>query len=98
MDTKCYSYTARDGLLSDNVGHIDDDGEGFLWLSTPRGLCRVEKQQLRDFRAGKIKRLTTENYGIEDGLRSGQTPRESIRVREEREPRTDVFGFLPGAA
>lgn len=70
---KFYRYTAEDGLLSDNVGHIEDDGAGFLWLSTPRGICRVGKQQLRDFRAGKIKKLTPQNYGIEDGLRSAQT-------------------------
>ncbi|HEX4231258.1 MAG TPA: hypothetical protein VHZ07_21470 [Bryobacteraceae bacterium] len=65
---KYYTYTAKDGFLSNNVGHIDDDGAGYLWLSTTRGICRIEKQQLRDFRAGTIKKLTPKNYGIEDGL------------------------------
>ena len=51
-------YTARDGLLSDNVSHVEDDGMGNLWLSTTRGICRIPKQQLRDFSAGEIKVLT----------------------------------------
>jgi signal transduction histidine kinase/ligand-binding sensor domain-containing protein len=65
------SYTEKDGLLSDNIAKIEDDGES-LWLSTTRGICRIEKQQLRDFAAGKRKTLAPLNYGVEDGLRSAQ--------------------------
>ncbi len=65
-------FTARDGLLSDNIAHVEDDGKGSLWLSTTRGICRVSKQQLRDFAAGRIKILTPDNYGVDDGLRSAQ--------------------------
>ncbi|MEO7143319.1 MAG: histidine kinase, partial [Bryobacteraceae bacterium] len=65
-------FTARDGLLSDNVSHVEDDGKGALWLSTTRGICRVQKQQLRDFAAGRIHILTPANYGVADGLRSAQ--------------------------
>jgi signal transduction histidine kinase/ligand-binding sensor domain-containing protein len=65
-------YTAADGLLSDNISHIDEDLAGNLWLSTARGICRVSKKQLADFRARKIRLLTPQNYGIEDGLRSSQ--------------------------
>jgi len=64
-------FAARDGLPSDNISHITDDGES-LWLSTTRGICRVSKQQLRDFSDGKIKKLQPTNYGVEDGLRSAQ--------------------------
>jgi ligand-binding sensor domain-containing protein/signal transduction histidine kinase len=66
-------YTARDGLLSDNISHVEDDGNGNLWLSTPRGICRIAKQQLSDFSAGRIQGLTPENYGVEDGLLSAQS-------------------------
>jgi signal transduction histidine kinase/ligand-binding sensor domain-containing protein len=65
-------FTMRDGLLSDNVSHVEDDGRGSLWLSTTRGICRVEKAQLRDLAAGRIKALTPVNYGLDDGLRSAQ--------------------------
>ena len=67
-----YRYGAHDGLLSDNISHVEDDGRGNLWLSTTRGLCRISKRGLRDFSAGKIQSLKPHNYGLEDGLRSAQ--------------------------
>jgi signal transduction histidine kinase len=71
-DGRFLHYTSRDGLLSDNISHVEDDGHGSLWLSTTRGICRISKQQLRDFAAGKIAKLSPVNYGLEDGLRSAQ--------------------------
>jgi ligand-binding sensor domain-containing protein/two-component sensor histidine kinase len=71
-DGAFHNFTARDGLLSDTIAHIEDDGKGSLWLSTPRGICRILKQQLWDFAAGKIRFLVPENFGIENGLRSAQ--------------------------
>src|SRR6185295_12486496 len=63
-DGKFQTYTSKDGLLSDNVGDVADDGES-LWLSTTRGICRIEKRQLRDFAAHKRNRLVPENYGVD---------------------------------
>ena len=71
-DGRFHHYTSKDGLLSDNISHIEDDRRGSLWLSTTRGICRISKEQLRDFAAGKIQKLTPINYGLEDGLRSAQ--------------------------
>ncbi len=71
-DGRFVRYTSKDGLLSDNISHAEDDGLGSLWLSTTRGICRVSKQQLEDFGAGRIRSLTPVNYGVEDGLRSAQ--------------------------
>lgn len=65
-------YAARDGLLSDNISHVEDDEMGSLWLSTTRGICRISKKQLEDFSAGRIRVLTPQNYGTADGLRSAQ--------------------------
>jgi ligand-binding sensor domain-containing protein len=70
-DGKFLHYGARDGLLSDNIGKVFDDGES-LWLSTTRGICRIEKSQLAEFSAGKRPRLQPEDFGVEDGLRSAQ--------------------------
>jgi signal transduction histidine kinase/ligand-binding sensor domain-containing protein len=67
-----FSVTAKEGLLSDNISHVEDDGQGSLWLSTTRGICRVHKQDLNDYIAGKIKSITPVNYGVADGLRSAQ--------------------------
>ncbi len=65
------NFTAKDGLLSDNIAKIIDDGES-LWLSTTRGICRVSKAQLADFSEHRLKALTPLNYGMADGLRSPQ--------------------------
>ncbi len=65
-------FTAHDGLLSDNIAYVQDDGRGNLWISTTRGISRIPKRQLEDFAAGKIHRLTPENFGTADGLRSTQ--------------------------
>jgi signal transduction histidine kinase/ligand-binding sensor domain-containing protein len=66
-------FSERDGLLSDNISNIADDGDA-LWLSTTRGICRIPKEQLRDFAAGKRPRLDPVNYGLADGLRSAEAP------------------------
>jgi signal transduction histidine kinase/ligand-binding sensor domain-containing protein len=70
-DRRFFKFTAKDGLLSDNIASVVGDGES-LWLSTTRGLCRVFKGPLWDFAAGRTPSLPTENYGVEDGLRSAQ--------------------------
>jgi ligand-binding sensor domain-containing protein/two-component sensor histidine kinase len=68
-----HRFSARDGLLSDTVAHVEEDGNGSVWLSTPRGICRILEQQLWDFSAGKIHVLTPENFGVAEGLRSAQS-------------------------
>jgi len=82
-------FRERDGLLSDNIGRVFDDGES-LWLSTTRGISRVTKQQIEEMIVGHRKRLTPENYGVEDGLRSAQcvpgypAPGGGVRARDGR--------------
>ena len=71
-DGKFARYTAADGLLSDNITDLVDDGES-LWLSTTRGICRVPKNDLRDFSEHRIAALHPMNYGLSDGLRSAQS-------------------------
>jgi len=71
-DGRFVSYRARDGLLSDNIYSITDDGSS-LWLTTPRGICRVSRRQLADFAEHRIRILRPANYGVDDGMRSAQT-------------------------
>jgi signal transduction histidine kinase/ligand-binding sensor domain-containing protein len=70
-DGKFYSFTQKDGLLSDNIASVADDGES-LWLSTTRGICRIQKQQLWDLAGKRREHLQPINYGMNDGLRSAQ--------------------------
>jgi ligand-binding sensor domain-containing protein len=54
-------YTARDGLASDSVYAMLEDGSGRLWISTTRGLSRF------DPRTGEFR-----NYDVRDGLQSNE--------------------------
>jgi signal transduction histidine kinase/streptogramin lyase len=71
-DDRFVSFRSRDGLLSDNIYGIAGDRDS-LWLSTPRGICRISRRQLMDFADRRSKQLQPENYGVEDGLQSAQT-------------------------
>jgi signal transduction histidine kinase/ligand-binding sensor domain-containing protein len=59
---------ARHGLSDDVISGIVDDGMGWFWLSSDRGIVRVRKQDLEDFADGKQARLYSVHYGKDDGL------------------------------
>jgi ligand-binding sensor domain-containing protein/signal transduction histidine kinase len=41
-------YSTADGLPHDTVLHILEDDDGYLWLSSPRGIYRVSRRELAD--------------------------------------------------
>ncbi len=45
-DGHFFTSPPSEGLLSDNISHVEDDGHGSLWLSTTRGICRVAEAGL----------------------------------------------------
>ena len=63
-------YSVRDGLSDKGVFQILEDRRGNLWFSCNRGIYRVNKQQLNDFAAGRIRSVTSFRYGHEDGMRN----------------------------
>ena len=62
---------SRDGLLSDNIYSITDDGQS-LWLGTPIGICRISRKHLADLAQHKTKLVRPTSYGVEDGMLSDQ--------------------------
>jgi signal transduction histidine kinase/ligand-binding sensor domain-containing protein/CheY-like chemotaxis protein len=64
------SFTVKDGLLADEISSIlEDDAEpANLWLSSPRGVFRVAKQDLDDFADKKIEHIPYVSYGVSDGM------------------------------
>jgi ligand-binding sensor domain-containing protein len=65
------AVTARDGLLSDVVYEILDDGTR-LWMSCNRGIFSVSKSDLNAFARGQLPRVTSEAYGRADGMRTAE--------------------------
>ena len=60
--------TKRQGLHDDVICHLQDDGRGWLWFSSRRGLFRVAKPELRAFFAGQRPQIHSTAYGLGDGL------------------------------
>lgn len=72
------SYSVQDGLFDNSVFSILDDDHGNFWMSCNKGIYRVSKQQLTDYRKALIPRLQCTAYGTSDGMKNqecnGQSP------------------------
>jgi signal transduction histidine kinase/ligand-binding sensor domain-containing protein len=64
------AFTMRDGLPENNVYQILEDDLGYLWLGGDRGICRINKKELNDYAAGRIRYLSTITFGKKDGLKA----------------------------
>lgn len=69
-DGRIFTYRAQDGLLVDYVGGIVEDKKGNFWFSCGQGIFSVSKSDMNDFAEGRIKKITPEVYGVEDGVRN----------------------------
>ena len=67
-DGRFTRYTTKDGLFHNGAFQILEDSAGWYWMSCNRGIYRVRKQELNDFADGKIKAITSINYGKSDGM------------------------------
>ena len=69
-DGRFFSYSNESGLLVRFVYTILDDDHGNFWFSCAQGLFRVSKNELRDLAAGRIKQVTSVDYGVSDGMKT----------------------------
>jgi signal transduction histidine kinase/ligand-binding sensor domain-containing protein len=69
-DQHFFTYGPDSGLLVRFVYAILDDGQGNFWFSCAQGLFRVSKTDLRDFAAGRIRKVTSVDYGVRDGMKT----------------------------
>ena len=58
----------RQGLTDDVIASIVDDGLGYFWLRTERGICRVKQQDVEEFADGTRTHFESVRYGKDDGL------------------------------
>ena len=58
IDQEMKSFTEKDGLVSDQISHIEKDSEGKMWISTRYGFSRYEAAENQFY-----------NYDKEDGIR-----------------------------
>ncbi len=61
-----------EGLASNQIGYLLDDGLGFLWLGSSAGLMRAAHAELAEFAAGRKPDVLCRTYGKADGLPTGE--------------------------
>jgi signal transduction histidine kinase len=59
-------------MVDHTVFSVLDDGQGFLWMATSRGIVRVQRQQLEELAAQKRKTLDYVLLGKADGMPSSE--------------------------
>ena len=70
---EAHRFTTHDGLLSNSVLQVLEDGQHRLWLTTNRGITRLAISDLdRAARGDSSATLTPVVYGRPDGLRSAE--------------------------
>jgi ligand-binding sensor domain-containing protein len=72
-DGRFVDITRKDGLADDVVSSILEDGRGYFWMSGNRGIFRVARKDLVAFTDGKIGRVHSVLYGVDDGLHNAET-------------------------
>jgi len=71
-DGRASAITTANGLASDKVVSLVDDGKGRLWFGTVRGAFAVTKQELNAVADGASQRIVSRFFDEEDGLGSRQ--------------------------
>jgi len=60
--------TREQGLPSDDIWQMLDDGSGNIWLGMRRSILRIAKKEIMDVAEGRRKVLTFRTFGPGDGL------------------------------
>ena len=69
-DGRFSSFTTRDGLPNDTIYRVLEDGRDRLWMSCNKGVFRLDKSELEEFAAGRVRALNPVLYGTADGMRT----------------------------
>jgi signal transduction histidine kinase len=67
-----HAFTRAQGMPEDALHAVVDDGRGFLWLSSNKGVYSVPLQSLEDVAAGRAERLAVRTWGTANGMRSSE--------------------------
>jgi len=67
-----FHLNALNGMVDYTIFSVLDDGRGFLWMGTSRGIVRVQREQLEELAQQKRKRLDYVLLGKADGMPSSE--------------------------
>ena len=57
-----------EGLPNNVICHIEEDAQGYFWISSYNGIFRVSETDLNDCADGKTSQLQCVTYGVNDGM------------------------------
>ena len=87
-DGRFRAFRQRDGLCEDLTGGIVEDDRGGIWVSSNRGIFRVDRAEIAAMDADTSARLTCKLYSRESGMRSreanGGTNPAALRAHDGR--------------
>ncbi|MCP4221568.1 MAG: PAS domain-containing protein, partial [bacterium] len=69
-DGAFFAYNTSNGLFDDSLWSSHEDDTNMFWFSCDRGIFRVSRRELEAFAEGKIPRLLSMVYGLEDGMKA----------------------------
>lgn len=67
---RTFTFSVLDGLFDDVIYGIVEDDYGRLWIACSKGIFSVNRDDLRQFAAGKIAQFVSTPYSPLDGLRT----------------------------
>jgi ligand-binding sensor domain-containing protein/signal transduction histidine kinase len=67
-----FHLDTMNGMVDYTIFSVLDDGQGFLWMATSRGIVRVQRQQLEELAHQKRTTLDTVLLGKADGMPSSE--------------------------
>ena len=65
-------FSARDGLSTDNIGYLLDDGLGNLWIGSFEGIMRVSRKSFADYMAGTVKIVACRTFLTQESAQGAQ--------------------------
>ena len=71
-DGRVTRYTTKIGLFDDYPTRVLADDDDNLWISASGGIYRASRQVLNNFAEGRIPRVQTTHYDIEDGMKTSE--------------------------
>lgn len=69
-DGRVTFFGPSNGVFDLSIDSIVEDNLGNLWMSCSRGIFRIAKRELNQFAAGRLKRVHSELFDGDDGMRN----------------------------
>ncbi|MBO0721330.1 MAG: hypothetical protein J2P41_10945 [Blastocatellia bacterium] len=69
-DGRSIRYTMVEGLFDNEIERALSDQQGNIWVSTPRGIFTVSRQDLDDYAEGRSRTIRSISFNTADGMKT----------------------------